>query len=133
MPIIGLMSYWNVPRGKISVTITFIIHSVLVTQNVFPLHLDVSTENITIFTWVSDKLQICAGIGKKILTLYFIINSGISCLVSMYIYRLHIGWNNTSPLRDNFYFPYFSELPYYQLSGGILDIDFKLNSGAGTE
>ena len=51
----------------------------------------------------------------------------------MYMYRLHIGFNNNSRLRGCFYFLYFPELPHFQLLWVILNVDFKYNYGVNTE
>ena len=55
MPIVGFLRYCHVPRLQKFVTKTVIIHSEIFIQRVCPLHNDVSTENITIFTRGSDK------------------------------------------------------------------------------
>ena len=56
MPIVGLSSYCNFPRVDIILIKTVIIHSKIFSQKGFPLHVDFSTENITIFTLGSEKL-----------------------------------------------------------------------------
>ena len=40
------------------------LHSSIFNQKAWPLHVYFSTLDITMFTWGSDKLGICVGIGK---------------------------------------------------------------------
>ena len=51
----------------------------------------------------------------------------------MHMYILYIGFNTTSHFGSIFYFVYYPKLPHLQLLGGILNIELKFNSGAGTE
>ena len=52
-------------------------------------------------------------------------NCEIYCSVTVYIHRLHIGFNTTTILRASIYFVYFPPLSHSQLLRGILKIDFK--------
>ena len=55
IPIFGLPRYCNVPRPNMVVTKTVILYSVILSQKTFSLHDNLSTENITLFTWGSKK------------------------------------------------------------------------------
>ena len=77
-------------------------------------------------------MKICVIIGNNWQTLSFILNFKISCLGTIHMYRLQIGFNTPSILKDFFYFVYLPLFPHYQLWMGILKIDFKDNFGAVT-
>ena len=71
---------------------------------------------------IACKLQICVDVGNNRPTLSFIIKCDISCLGTVYNYRLHIIFNTTNSFRNNFYFVYLNTLPHSQLWGIIINI-----------
>ena len=75
--------------------------------------------------WFLVNLWICVGIGIFWLTIYLIINCEIYCLATLYMYRLQIGFNTTSLLRDSFYFIDLPTFPHSLLWGIIIRIYFK--------